>query len=752
MSKLENSLAFRISSHVCMTTDACMVMEQLMRAIPTDLGRELAALRIGADRKQSEVAAAMRVHASAVSRIETGTAPLDEETLNDYLDAINTDSARRFREVLQREWSEIPRPPVNHPNLESLLNATDCVKRVDEFLADPTVPRPLEGQARLLRAEILRSAGYLADLRHSVAYIGDIGVGKTTAACYQAGLTRQTKPVRDLKEDVLLATGAGRTTVCEVKIRTGDRFALIIEPVPDDEVYRLVAEFAADLWDRREGKLPSNEESRALSAELDRALRNMAGIRRRREKGDNGTVVIRDEGLEIAKEVETPEDLRSAIAERLRLYKRTVRELVPEVTDEASAKAWLRDTFYKVNDGRHDAVTLPNRITVVVPFRVVSDSPWLIDLIDTKGIDQTSIRPDLKAVIDDPRCVSIFCCGFRDAPGQSVNILFEHLKVMGSLRAIEQRTLLLVLDRAGEAHAMRDDATGADVESVEEGRELKKLQIRDAFARIGVGNLPISFFNTAEDDPKYLNQWIATHLQQIREHYVAQLMFLRNAVESMIKNRKQEYALAAQQEVNRRIEIFVEQHPDLPDLVRHCQDSLLDQLSKTHVRTVWASMRRSGSWPNFDVFFWLGVGAAQDAKLRTQESVSALLGLIENMLGDSNLQPAHDFLRTLKSSVEAWNAGFLDDIRNLAAEVFRPALDDDWEFWTACENEWGQGSGYRDRVHDRVRDWFENQGRLHLHRTLDQRMRRAWKTEFVDPLRKAISITMLPNDEMAVVQ
>ena len=122
------------------------------------------------------------------------------------------------------------------------------------------------------------------------------------------------------------------------------------------------------------------------------------------------------------------------------------------------------------------------------------------------------------------------------------------------------------------------------------------------------------------------------------------------------------------------------------------------------------------------------------------------------MLGDSDLKPAHDFLQTLKSSVEAWNAAFLEDIRILTAEVFRPALDDDRAFWAACENEWGQGPGYRDRVHDRVRGWFEDQSRQHLHRTLDQRMRRAWASEFVAPLRRAISIAIIPNDEMAVTQ
>ena len=722
-------------------------MDTLISLSP-DLGRELSALRTAAGLKQSDIATAMRIHPSAVSRIETGSMPPEERIVSDYLKAVGSEEARRLRAILERAWTDLPRPTVHHPTLDALLKATDDLRRITEFLDDPSVPKPLEGQARLLRDEILKAASYLAERSHSVAYIGDIGVGKTTAACFQVGLTRQTKLVRDLKEDVLLATGAGRTTICEVRVRTSDKFAILVEPIPDAEVYRLVAEFAVDLWDRREGKPPAGEDSRALTGELDRALRNMAGLIRRREKDDNGQFVVRDEGIEMAKGVDTLEDLRSAIAERLRLYKRTTRELTPDSSGDAEGRAWLRDTFYKINDGRHDAVSLPHRITVIVPFPLVTNAPLPIEIIDTKGIDQTAVRPDLRAAVDDPRCVSILCSRFLEAPGQSTNLLIGHLKETGSERAVEERALLLVLDRNEEARAMRDDETGRDVESVEEGRFLKKLQIEDALLKNGVNQLPIAFFNTMEDDAKILNEAICSRLLQMRERHATRLESLSQTIDTMIQNREHENALAAQREVNRRIEIFIEQNAELRNMIRHCQDSLLEQMTRTHARTLWASMRRSGSWPNFDVYFWLGAGASQDATLRSLPRVQALAGLISNMLGDTDLEPAHRFLEALKSSIEGWNAAFLETVRNVAAEVFRPALDDARAFWAECESEWGQGSGYRDRVHERIRIWFEDPDRQHLHRTLDQRMRRTWDTAFINPLREAINIGLPRNDEL----
>ncbi|HVB79583.1 MAG TPA: hypothetical protein VNE82_06480 [Candidatus Binataceae bacterium] len=221
----------------------------------------------------------------------------------------------------------------------------------------------------------------------------------------------------------------------------------------------------------------------------------------------------------------------------------------------------------------------------------------------------------------DPRCVSILCSRFLEAPGQSTNLLIGHLMETGSVRAIEERALLLVLDRNEEARAMRDDETGRDVENVEEGHFLKKLQIEDALLKNGVRQLPIAFFNTLEYDPKILNEAIWSRLLQMRERQAICLDSLSQAIDAMIRNREHENALAAQREVNRRIEIFIEQNAELRDMIRHCQQSLLDQMSRTHARTLWASMRRAGSWPNFDVYFWLGTGASQDAMLRSLPSV-----------------------------------------------------------------------------------------------------------------------------------
>jgi transcriptional regulator with XRE-family HTH domain len=720
-------------------------------ALYPSLGRALARIRDEADLKQADIAETLGVHPSAVSRIETGATPLDLETLDAYLDAINSQSAKDLRRIIARDWVQVglPQPQIGHPNLGSLIGAADDLRRLDDFLSDASVPKPLEGQARLLREEIVKAATFLASGEHSIAYIGDIGVGKTTALCFQSGLVNQIKPVRDLKDDVLLATGGGRTTVCEVRVKQGDKIGILIDPTPDAEVYRLVAEFALDLWERRHGRALTGDESRALTSELDFAIRNMASIRRRKEKDDLGQIVFRDEAMELAREADSVEDLRSAIAARLQLYKRTTRELAPDSSDITQGKIWLKDTFSKINGGKHALVSLPQTITITMPFRLVDSAPLPIEVIDTKGVEQGIVRADIKAVISDPRCVPVLCCGFKDAPGASTNDLIEHLKGFGFLRAVEEKAILLVLDQKEHAKAMRDEATGDYVESVEDGRAVKKMQIEDALGRRGVRQLPVYFFNALEDEPRRLNEIIWSRVQSMRQRYENRLVSLSHTIDTMIQNREHEYALAAQRAVNHRIEIFVNQNSQLRDTIRRCQEALLDQLSRTHPRTLWASMRRAGSWPNFDVYLWLGVGAEQDAHLRSLPSVKALMGLIDNMLGDEGLQPTHRFLDALKPSIEGWNEEFLASVRNIATEVFRPSLDADSGFWEACENEWGQGGGYRQRVRERVRDWFEEPDRQRIHNTLNKRIKKEWKASFVRPLQDAVNAGLTRNDELA---
>ena len=273
-----------------------------MEEIPADIGRVLERLRKDAGPKQSDVAEALGLHPSRISRLETGAAQPDADEVVQYLKAIGGEAAALYSDILAARWIEIDRPDPWHPNARALIDAMALLQRLDEqVIADPALPQSLSGQAQFLRARLLGSAAYLSNLAHRAAFIGKIGDGKTTAICFQTGLTRpsQRQP-RDLRDECLLATQRSRTTLCEVTVRgeaaergaSTIRFRITIEPTPNEEIYRLVREWAIDLWDHRTGTKRSPEESRGLSIEVERALRNMAKLKTEEVKLTDGRVEV----------------------------------------------------------------------------------------------------------------------------------------------------------------------------------------------------------------------------------------------------------------------------------------------------------------------------------------------------------------------------------------------------------------------------------------------------------------------------
>ena len=124
----------------------------------------------------------------------------------------------------------------------------------------------------LRRVKRLEEAGrYLLALDHDVVYVGEIGVGKTTAACRQAGLVIDAATASDLK-GMMLDTGGGRTTLCDVRVETGERFALTVEPISDEEIYKLVAEVCRGVYEKLGSESSPSSAEFKPAEEVERAL------------------------------------------------------------------------------------------------------------------------------------------------------------------------------------------------------------------------------------------------------------------------------------------------------------------------------------------------------------------------------------------------------------------------------------------------------------------------------------------------
>src|SRR5207249_7857971 len=152
-------------------------------------------------------------------------------------------------------------------------------------------------QVKMHREALQRAVSYLVDRKHKLAFIGQIGVGKSAAVSILFSLLVPTDDGKPALERTLLPLGTGRITLCEVEITQAANFAILIEPEPDEEVLRLVSDLFADAWRRTHDPAENNTPSR-LTWEVERAIRNMAGLKPGR-KGPSGTP---DQLDELAKE------------------------------------------------------------------------------------------------------------------------------------------------------------------------------------------------------------------------------------------------------------------------------------------------------------------------------------------------------------------------------------------------------------------------------------------------------------------
>src|SRR5262245_8188058 len=574
-----------------------------------EIGELLSEVRGQARLTQKQIADQLGVHQSRVSRMEQGEAGTEFVEHERYLQAVGTPAAHRLVDALRVTWKHLARPSLRHPDLLVLIDAEAALERLDLFRQGPDVPHVLAGQADLLYRRLLEFADFLIRLDHKIVYVGEIAVGKTTAACRQAGLVLDAASAPDLK-GMLLDTGGGRTTLCDVVVKGGDRFSIRVDPLPDEEVYRLAAELCLAISDKREGQVSSHSSADYKPPEeVERALRNMASLPRPTRRKGGPTVA--DPAAELATSSTSKEDFKAEFASRLTLWRRTRRSIEFDGSDELGGRRWLRETFTAINNGRHSDFTLPARISVTVPFSPVTGTTFDVSLVDTRGVDLSAIRPDIIAQLKDRRTLSVLCTSWGSAPDISIQDLLKHVAETEVDPALLSRIAILVLARAGDALSMRSDSGEVAIDTAE-GYEIKQVPVADALQRINLTGVDIHTFDAANDRPEELTNVLVKKVGALRAVQANNARQTIIAIDQMLQNVQLAQALATQAAINNELTIFAERHRELKESRKALHGRLLDAVRNRHPRTIWAATRRSGSFWNFDVYQHLGDGAAAD--------------------------------------------------------------------------------------------------------------------------------------------
>lgn len=537
----------------------------------------------------------------------------------------------------------------------------------------------------------------------------------------------------DLK-GLLLDTGGGRTTLCDVRVETGDRYSLTVDPVPDEEVYKLVTEVCRGIREKVDGEKVSNQGDFKPSEEVERAVRNMAQLPRPKAPR-KGAIPAPDPGVELSNQYTDMDEFIAEFASRLGLWRRSRRVIEFDGSDPREARQWLKNTFTAINNGRHEEFTLPNKITVTVPFSLVPDQRLSVTLVDTRGVDGTAIRSDIIGHMKNPRAITLLCSKWGSAPDPTSQELLQHVRETDADPTLFARTAVVALARPGDALSMRHDS-GDAAEDVEEGYDIKHGQIEGALQKIGLMGVKAFVYDAGQDDPQVLTDFVLDRIAAVRRAQIDAGKATIAAIDQMFENLEQQQALAALELVNLDLTRFADRHGELVTPARPAHDRLISAVKSLHPRTVWAATTRAGEFWNFNVFQRLGDGAAAVAKLRSRKVVDGLVEVIASRTADPELESAHGFLAELLENANQWEADFVDAARHHAIAIYKAALSGDKDLWDACEDPYGRGQGnYREHVAYQLQNWFEQHDELR--ESLDRRIANAWLKTFIRPLRQA---------------
>ena len=205
------------------------------------LGRYIALLRERAGVSQAELAKRGGLSPAVVSRIESAERALTPEELITLLDALGTEEARAFLGYYRQEWSELPRPPFDHRDRDVLWEIADALGQLRAVYARPDLKHVFQRQLHAYEEELGRIAAILGSRDYLVALIGSIGVGKSTMICRLTGLEVPGEDGQPAQP--VLEVGGGGTTMCEVHLKRGPEYGLILAPRPMEVIRADVEDF-----------------------------------------------------------------------------------------------------------------------------------------------------------------------------------------------------------------------------------------------------------------------------------------------------------------------------------------------------------------------------------------------------------------------------------------------------------------------------------------------------------------------------
>ena len=503
----------------------------------------------------------------------------------------------------------------------------------------------------------------------------------------------------------VLETGAGGTTVCEVQIASGPDYGLVIEPRDEAELREEVREFARLLMPASDSR---PDDQTRVAREVSHAIRNMSGLQRITQRGPDGRITGQvDPAKDLAEQLTDETALADEIWAKMALHKRTLREIWYADESDKEPLSWLQKNFKMLNNGGNAGFSLPQRVEVVLPQRILGDDSLSIRIVDTKGIDDTAEREDLMAHLNEPNTIAVLCSPFNAAPVTSVQTILER-SVEARYPDLETKSAILVLPHYEEALAVKDDF-GDPVETALEGYHYKREQVESSLSTANLPGVGVAFFDTHKDEVAQLSDFLMGLVGRLRQMHRAHLKEVVADANALVENYENEQARVVQRQAATHLKIWLDSNRQAGQFHGSVQDSLLRAISAVNASSLRASVLRKGKWHNLEYSQQLSHGARVVVASAVVPQLEEFRAIVNNLLGNPDLQEASGLLREALRIVSVDTDLLLRDGQRMGREVHTEYMQPDDLLWARCVGEWGRGlPHYKMRVADHNSDWFAN--------------------------------------------
>lgn len=552
-----------------------------------------------------------------------------------------------------------------------------------------------------------------------VVFIGGAGVGKSSALAVTANLLLEGERPRDkssLRKQSILPTGAGRTTLCEVAIRTHqanenvNEFGLLIDSTPLVEMKEITRLWVEDEWSKRQptSKKSLDGEVQSNSQEVSRALRSMAGYAEYRESsGARQTINPLDSVVPTYKSIE---ELEQHLGQCIQLDTRTQTQwwFPPQ-----SAHTELKSMLEQVNSGTCTTATLPRRIEVVIPNFMVelTDGAQRVEFVDSRGLDagvRLSAREDLQLFVENPSIIYVLCTPFKDAPGDAIREFLKEVK--GDARWVDalQRMIIVLLDQGDADQVNGSDGDRAFGLSIKQDECVTDLRQAGIFA--SDESVRMVALDTLQDDPQELMSKIQEALLSLNSSIEEKLINLMNSANRFLQSLQEEARVELLPQVTERIHrVLKDNFPKGYPM----DDPMLGALNAiqrtTYAAVIYASCRRKGAFRNLNVYKAIESHAAKAATAWITPPIRQVTKSLEKLANDVNFRAVQEDIRLRILRFEESKLAFVQKYSKSVSDEITPLLQKDKQLWSDCCSNWGMSNGFKNQVQEILKQWSDRQ-------------------------------------------